>query len=650
MKQKIKVLFVFAAILCLSFIFATAANADTVITADVLPVTYDSLKVDIHCGASYLTSTQFYLQYDPQTLSFVSAETLSEKQGDFGTATLVEDGKVFVSFYAAKHAFNNGMLTLHFDLVDHKSSADYAFSASFENLYVSKDNSGADSAVADDGKLLWNIAEMTGLALSVKADSLVYEVGECVKPDYENCLSVYGVWPNETKIEIPYGVYTVNDAKFNGGVFGLYSIEISYRGKKAAYNVAVGLETPENLTITKKSGFKTEYKQDSDATLDVSNLTVMGYYPKQNPQYVEIKADEYTVTGFNTDAAPGKQTVTISYFGKSVTVDITIIPNNPDKIVIEKAPSSLTYKQNAADGLSLDGIVVKAHFANGEVRTLDVDDLATSGFNAAAEPGKQTITVTYRGKSATFDIMIESAVAKPTKIEVVSLPIKTVYEQNSKDSFVKTGLKVNAYYADGTEELVRENDLNIEGFNTKVPVGQQKITVKYLGCSATFEITIEAPDDPAIPKRIEFIKYPDKVEYELGTTEKLDLTGMQAKAIFVDADGKQREEDVAISDVVVVEFKPDALGWLPVYISYKGCITLLTVNVVEATVKYKLGDINEDGNVTTADARLALRNSVGLEKLSDVQLLAADINKNGKVETSDARLILRAAVGLEKIN
>ena len=65
-----------------------------------------------------------------------------------------------------------------------------------------------------------------------------------------------------------------------------------------------------------------------------------------------------------------------------------------------------------------------------------------------------------------------------------------------------------------------------------------------------------------------------------------------------------------------------------------------------------LGDVDGDGKIAAADARLALRQSVGLEKYKkgSLEFTAADVNKNGKVEASDARLILRASVGLEDIN
>ena len=57
-------------------------------------------------------------------------------------------------------------------------------------------------------------------------------------------------------------------------------------------------------------------------------------------------------------------------------------------------------------------------------------------------------------------------------------------------------------------------------------------------------------------------------------------------------------------------------------------------------------DVNGDGKVEPADARLALRAAVNLESYDGVQKMAADTNADGKIEPSDARVILRKAVGL----
>ena len=61
------------------------------------------------------------------------------------------------------------------------------------------------------------------------------------------------------------------------------------------------------------------------------------------------------------------------------------------------------------------------------------------------------------------------------------------------------------------------------------------------------------------------------------------------------------------------------------------------------------GDVDLDGKVTSADARLALRTSVRLEHLSAEQSLRADADHNGSITPSDARLILRCSVKLEEI-
>ena len=68
--------------------------------------------------------------------------------------------------------------------------------------------------------------------------------------------------------------------------------------------------------------------------------------------------------------------------------------------------------------------------------------------------------------------------------------------------------------------------------------------------------------------------------------------------------------------------------------------------------QFILGDVDLNGKIEAADARLALRAAVGLETYAanSVQYKAADADKNKKLEAADARLILRAAVGLEQLS
>lgn len=59
------------------------------------------------------------------------------------------------------------------------------------------------------------------------------------------------------------------------------------------------------------------------------------------------------------------------------------------------------------------------------------------------------------------------------------------------------------------------------------------------------------------------------------------------------------------------------------------------------------GDIDGDGSVTSADARLAMRAAVGLETLDAEQISAGDMDDDGKITSADAREIMRRSVGLE---
>lgn len=73
-----------------------------------------------------------------------------------------------------------------------------------------------------------------------------------------------------------------------------------------------------------------------------------------------------------------------------------------------------------------------------------------------------------------------------------------------------------------------------------------------------------------------------------------------------------------------------------------GCKLTYSAGAVEYTY-IVLGDVNTDGKVTAADARLVLRAAAALETLTDVKVLAADVDANNKVVAADARRILRVS-------
>ena len=62
------------------------------------------------------------------------------------------------------------------------------------------------------------------------------------------------------------------------------------------------------------------------------------------------------------------------------------------------------------------------------------------------------------------------------------------------------------------------------------------------------------------------------------------------------------------------------------------------------------GDLDNNGTITSADARLALRASVGLEENTGIIKMRGDTDGDGIITSADARNILRAAVGLDDMS
>ena len=79
------------------------------------------------------------------------------------------------------------------------------------------------------------------------------------------------------------------------------------------------------------------------------------------------------------------------------------------------------------------------------------------------------------------------------------------------------------------------------------------------------------------------------------------------------------------------------------------CKTTVTEEI-PALAQHKKGDVDLDGTVSVADARLALRAAVGLDTLSDEKYFVADVDGQDGISVADARLILRVAVGLDKFD
>lgn len=145
-------------------------------------------------------------------------------------------------------------------------------------------------------------------------------------------------------------------------------------------------------------------------------------------------------------------------------------------IEITSKPNKLIYTPN--EDLDLSGLAVKAKYVDGT--SAEVLAYTVSGYDKT-QTGKQTITITYMDKTATFDVEVKEL----SEIVIVSKPSKTEYSQGQR--LDTSGLIVKAKYADGTEEEI--NGYTISGYDSSV-VGKQTVTITYMDKAATFDVSV----------------------------------------------------------------------------------------------------------------------------------------------------------------
>ena len=141
-------------------------------------------------------------------------------------------------------------------------------------------------------------------------------------------------------------------------------------------------------------------------------------------------------------------------------------------------------------------------------------------------------------------------------------------------------------------------------------------------------------NEPLSKATIHYVE-PPKAEIDMEKKQVVALPGTSAEVLKETLTNVTRIIDKDGKDIVL----PQIVG--------TGATVILADGIKLTVFVYM--DPDGDGNISAADARLALRRSVGLEtyEKGSPAFLACDVDLDGNVSAADARLILRASVGLE---
>ena len=287
--------------------------------------------------------------------------------------------------------------------------------------------------------------------------------------------------------------------------------------------------------------------QMGDPEFDDPGEGFAGYYPIMNYYFKvlddnitedNVPSDLFTLTPQTGSLPTGCK---IAYMGPSGTEqlskDLTVMTfknfAEPEKevesISVANEPTKTTY--NHGDTVNLSGGKIQVTYTDKSTEEIDMTNADVSIVSGSpANVNNNTVTLTYKGKTCSFDITVNDPISSLT----VSKSMQDL-EYDHGENFDFTGLQLTATMKSGAKQTlsynssgvtISETQANVDSPNFtqtssigNTPVrGTQKITFTYQGKTATQSVVV---NDTITG--VELVSQPTKTLYKYG--ESLNLSG-----------------------------------------------------------------------------------------------------------------------------
>ena len=262
-------------------------------------------------------------------------------------------------------------------------------------------------------------------------------------------------------------------------------------------NISISSTVPISILV-KNAGVSQEiaYEKYSDISITGISVTTLPnkttYYQKELFDSTgmvvtvttntgdSVETTDYEVSGFDSDSA-GTKTITIAAGAVSTTFEVAVLEESLTGITVTALPTKTEYHINGT--FDPTGIVVFASTSDGNTITLNSDQLEYSGFDSSS-PGSKTITVSYNGLTAIFDITIMI----PVSIQAQGYSGIAYFVGDTSNTTVSY---INATYSDGITDSKIKNGYTITQVDTST-AGEKSAIVDYFG--VTTEIVVKVLD------------------------------------------------------------------------------------------------------------------------------------------------------------
>lgn len=319
---------------------------------------------------------------------------------------------------------------------------------------------------------------------------------------------------------------------------------------------------------------KLEYIKDMEE-IDVTGGKILVSMSNGETLEKSLEDSKIKLTGFDNSTV-GPKTITVDYMDNRATFVVNVIdsPNQLISLTLKKAPTKVEYMVN--DTLVRDGGILQATYSNGKTAEISTNSTSVkfSSPNMTV-PGTKNVTITYGGRSVNYSILVKEKPITLNKIEVLNLPIKTDYIQNT-ESLDLTGGKIRATFSNGNvlDIQMDSSDVEVVGFNNS-NLGRNRLSVSYKGKTTSFDVNIVEKPEATINDAW-ILRKPDKLKYRKG--EELNLSGGKITVNY--SDGTNKIVTMDNSELVQYSnFNSNSLGVQNVALKLKDFNKLLNFEV-----------------------------------------------------------------------
>ena len=408
------------------------------------------------------------------------------------------------------------------------------------------------------------------------------------------------------------------------------TIKVTYDGKDTTYQIKI---TNKITGIKMHTTPKAQYNVNDalDLTTDGSNPgEILVTRQTGTPSIVSIKNSNVKVTGFDSSKENTKLPLTVSYTenGETKTTTYDVLIKDTVTAVSMKNTPKTDYKYNEPLDLSNGTITITK---GSGTKDIAVTDNMVSGYDPT-KLGKQTITVSYGGKTTSYEVNVKDYV---TGISITPNAITGTYNDELGTLINDNDIIYTVTYAKaGVQTPVALTENMVTGYN-KTSLTAQNLTVTYTdqdtnsytnGKSFTTNLSVKLENEVS---KVTIIP-PTKTEYNHG--DQIDLTGGKITVTYTD--GTTKEEP--ITSAVITEKDGGSLNMNPTISEYG------KDNKVSKTLTLKYTANN--GIIGTASYPITITNTI---QSVAIETLPTKVKYNVKetLDTTGGRLKITRATG-----